>query len=176
MGCASSTEKPVEVEAPADKTATPADPANVQVDLSKMGDGCSTIELFDGIFKVAEPLIRQAVCKALIYRLWNESLGLRLDEKTMDTYDSRELPLEPFEVAPRAIHLLTFEELKASKGEWKNFSWPEDLEELYNSEGFIAADLLDVTVRRALAPRPPSSRSPHCTSAHRRSRRCCRRC
>ena len=151
MGCAQSTPA-AEVEASAPKVETK--PSEVSVDMSELSHGASTVELFDAVFKVAEPLIRQGVCKALIMKEWNPNLGLRINEQTatISDYDSRNLPLLPFKVKPGKIHLLTFAELEATKGEWKNFKWPEDLKALWDSDGFIAADLIELEIELRFKP------------------------
>ena len=116
--------------------------------------GCSTVELFAAAFRVAEPLLRKSIVQALVYRQWNPLLGLRKNEVTVSRYDPAahgEL-LEPFVVKPRAIQLLTGADIEASKQEWKNFTWPDGLDELYQGNEFLAADLLDLEIVLEFAP------------------------
>lgn len=128
--------------------------AAVAAPLPAPPSGCSTVELFSAAFRVAEPLLRKTIVQALVYRQWNPLLGLRKDEVTVNRYDPSthgEL-LEPFVVRPRAIQLLTGADIEASKKEWKNFTWPDGLDELYQSNEFLAADLLDLEIVLEFAP------------------------
>ena len=147
MGCAQSTPE-LEVQAPAQKEEV----ATSDVDLSNMNQGCSTVEMFEAAFRVAEPLIRNAVMKALIYHDLHPNLGLRKNEKPLERFDESDPPLHPFVVKPKALHLLTYEEFEATQSEWKNFKWPENLRALWESDGFIAADLLDLKVMLRFKP------------------------
>jgi hypothetical protein len=147
MGCAQSTPE-LEVQAPAQKEEV----ATSDVDLSNMNQGCSTVEMFEAAFRVAEPLIRNAVMKALIYHDLHPNLGLRKNEKPLERFDESDPPLHPFVVKPKALHLLTYEEFEATQSEWKNFKWPENLRALWDSDGFIAADLLDLKVMLRFKP------------------------
>jgi hypothetical protein len=147
MGCAQSTPEP-EVQAPAPKQEV----ATSDVDLSNMNQGCSTVEMFAAVFRVAEPLIRNAVMKALVYHDLHPNLGLRKNEKPLERFNESDPPLHPFVVKPKALHLLTYEEFEATQSEWKNFKWPENLRALWESDGFIAADLLDLEVMLRFKP------------------------
>ena len=145
MGCAQSTPAP-EVEAPVPKQEAAAS----DVDLSNMDQGCSTVEMFEAVFRVAEPLIRNAVMKALVYHDLHPNLGVRKNEKPLERFD--ESDFHPFVVKPKALHLLTYEEFAATQSEWKNFKWPENLRALWESDGFVAADLIDLEVMLRFKP------------------------
>ena len=55
-------------------------------------------------------------------------------------------------VKPGAIHLLTYPEMAEAAAEFKNFTWPPNLKELFKGNEFIAADLMDIEIEIKFKP------------------------